>query len=345
MEQCAPTLGRTPVVSVVTPAFNTARYLADAVHSVLAQTFTDLELVLVDDGSTDDTLHVAQRLATEDARVRVVAIPNGGPAGARNAALEAARGDFIALLDSDDVIFPHYLASQLAVLAASPDAAIVTANAVNRGGGANFDGKPYWPQTSGIQKLRLGDVISQEDGVCILSVFRRCVYASIGGFNPVFSGNEDYEFWVRAALAGFVIVRNYEPLGVYRRHEGSLSSSEPRMIQGVLNVLRHTESILGEQADERQVVRRQITRFTRELPRAELRASLQRRDAAAVSDALRTLATERRGWVLAACARLTSLWPQPLLWAYRLRRGVRERTAAPEPGVAAAASVLPHSWK
>jgi GT2 family glycosyltransferase len=328
MKQPSATVGRTPVVSVVTPAYNAARYLPETVDSVLAQTLTDFELILVDDGSTDDTLTVARRLATRDGRVQVVATPNGGPAAARNTALRAARGEFVALLDSDDLILPQYLAKQIAVLTANPDASIVTANAINRGGGANFDGKPYWPQTTGVQRVTACDVIGQEDAVCIFSVFRRRVYHTIGGFNPVFSGNEDYEFWLRAAVAGIVILRNHETLGFYRRHEGSLSSDEPRMIRGVLTVLRHTQTTLDDRSPEAEVLQQQLARFTRELPRAELRASLQRSDAAATSRVLRTLGAERGGGMVAACARLTSCWPQPLLWAYRLRNRMRSRSAA-----------------
>jgi len=111
---------RPPVVTVVTPAYNVARYLHETVGSVLRQTFSALELVIVDDGSTDDTLAVARRLAATDARIRVVATPNGGPASARNTALRSARGEFVALLDSDDLLMPDYLAKQLAVFKAHP---------------------------------------------------------------------------------------------------------------------------------------------------------------------------------------------------------------------------------
>jgi glycosyltransferase involved in cell wall biosynthesis len=318
----APPRGAAPVVSVVTPAYNAARYLPETVGSVLEQTCTDLELLLVDDGSTDDTLAVARRLAARDERVHVIATANGGPAAARNAALQIARGEFIALLDSDDVFCPQYLEKQIAVLTDNPAASIVTGNAVNRGGGVHYDGKLYWPQTSGLQRLTALDLISHENAVCILTVFRRRVYDTVGGFNPGFTGNEDYEFWLRAALAGFRIVRNHEPLAVYRRHIGSLSSDEPRMIRGVLKVLRHIDSLLDELPDERKALRQQLQRFTRELPRADLRASLQRRDAPAAARVLEAIAAERGGWWLAACARLASCWPQPLLWAYRLRRGV-----------------------
>ena len=247
MKKSSPaTSRRTPVVTVVTPAYNAAGYLPETVRSVLGQTFTDLELLIVDDGSTDDTLAVALRLAATDPRVRVVSTPNGGPAAARNTALRSARGEFVALLDSDDVMRPDYLVRQLAVFDACPDASIVTANAVNCGGGPTFDGKPFWPRVAGLERTTLLQLIEHEDAVCILSVFRRSVYATIGGFNPAFNGNEDYEFWLRAALAGSVIARNYEPIGVYRRRDGSVSSNEARMVRGVREVLRS----LGSDARE-----------------------------------------------------------------------------------------------
>jgi len=253
----------------------------------------------------------------------VASTANGGPAAARNTAFRAARGAFIALLDSDDLFAPTFLERQLAVLEQNPDVSIVTSNAINLGGGRAFDGKPFWPRMIGLETLSLRDLIEHEDTVCILSMFRRHVVDRIGCFDLAFTGNEDYEFWLRAALAGMAIVRNFEPLGCYRRRDHSLSSDEPRMIRGVMRVLRHVETRLENQVEEREAARRQIARFTSELQRAELRASLERRDAAAAARALGTLAANRRSWTLAACARLTSRWPQPLLWAYRLRRGLR----------------------
>jgi GT2 family glycosyltransferase len=324
MQACSPSKrSRAPAVTVVTPAYNAARYLPETVGSVLGQSFSNLELIIVDDGSTDDTLAVARRLAATDPRVSVVSTPNGGAAAARNTALRFARGEFVALLDSDDLLVPDYLARQLAVFDAFPEASVVTANAVNCGGGPAFDGKPFWPRATGLERTTLHQLIEHEDTVCILSVFRRSICAAIGGVDPVFTGNEDYEFWLRVALAGFVIVRNYEPIGVYRRRDESMSSNEPRMVRGVREVLRSLGPMLEDLPKEREAAERQIARFTRELPRAELRASLRRSDAAAASHVLQELASERGGWPLTAIARLTSYWPQPLLWAYRLRRGMR----------------------
>src|SRR6185295_7777483 len=94
-----------PLVSVITPAYNTAAFVADTLESALAQTFGDFELVLVDDGSTDETGCIAEAFARRDSRVRVIHQKNRGISSARNTALAYARGSLIALLDSDDVWF------------------------------------------------------------------------------------------------------------------------------------------------------------------------------------------------------------------------------------------------
>jgi GT2 family glycosyltransferase len=312
-----------PVVSIVTAAYNAATYLPEAVDSVLTQTYPHFEMIIVDDGSTDDTAAVARVLAAADRRLRVVSTDNGGQASARNTAIRSAQGQFIVLLDSDDLLAPDYLACQLARFGTHADVAIVTPNAVNRGGGAAFDGKAIWPETSGLEYLTLRDLIEHEDAMCIISMFRRDMWEAIGGFNTHLRRNEDYEFWLRAAIAGYRILRSLEPIAVYRRRDDSLSSDEPEMLRGVMNVLRHIDPMLDDRPEDRTILRRQLARFRRELPRAELRRSLQHNDAATAARVLRELAVARDSSFLAACAGLTRFWPQPLLWAYHLRRGMR----------------------
>src|SRR5829696_5216274 len=123
-----------PAVSVIMPAYNVAPYIGAALESALAQTFADLEVVVVDDGSTDETAAVVEPFAARDGRVRLLRKPNGGLSSARNHALRHARGDAFALLDSDDLWDPGFLAAQADVLRARPDVAIVTANARYLGG-------------------------------------------------------------------------------------------------------------------------------------------------------------------------------------------------------------------
>src|SRR5215204_696893 len=104
------------LVSVIMPAYNAGRYIAESVRSVQAQTFGGWELVVVDDGSADDTGEVVRRFAAADARVRYVRRPNGGQAAARNTGLAEARAPFVAFLDADDLWLPEKLEAQLAVM-------------------------------------------------------------------------------------------------------------------------------------------------------------------------------------------------------------------------------------
>src|SRR5690348_2692468 len=101
-------MSATPAVSIITPAYNASASLAETVESVLAQTFKNFELLIVDDGSTDRTLELARQLERGDDRIRLLSRTNAGSAAARNAAMRHARGGFFAFLDSDDVWKPGF---------------------------------------------------------------------------------------------------------------------------------------------------------------------------------------------------------------------------------------------
>ena len=131
---------RTPRVSIITPAYNAEAHLGETIESVLVQSAPDLEMVIVDDGSSDGTLEVAHTYARLDRRIRVFRQNNSGVCVARNTALAHARGSIIALLDSDDVWMADYLGVQLALFEQLPTASIITVNAINRGGAR--DGQP-----------------------------------------------------------------------------------------------------------------------------------------------------------------------------------------------------------
>lgn len=96
-------------ISVIVPVYNAEKYLRRCVGSILAQTFTDFELLLVDDGSTDASGAICDEYASADARVRVFHKPNGGVSSARNLGLDNARGEWIAFADADDYLFKHFL--------------------------------------------------------------------------------------------------------------------------------------------------------------------------------------------------------------------------------------------
>src|SRR5215211_6980478 len=110
-----------PVVSVVIPAYNARTTLAATLDSARSQSFRDLEIIVVDDGSTDETLSVAKAAAASDARIIVLTRPNGGVAASRNLGIHSARGEYIAPLDADDIWHPTKIEKQVRVLRNNPN--------------------------------------------------------------------------------------------------------------------------------------------------------------------------------------------------------------------------------
>jgi glycosyltransferase involved in cell wall biosynthesis len=313
-------------VSVIMPAYNVAPYLGAAIRSVLDQTFTDLELLVIDDGSTDATLDIAKACAERDARVRVLQKPNGGISSARNLGLRAASGPVIALLDSDDSWEPGYLAAQMRTLEQRPEIDVVTGNAWFLGG--RLSGRPARPVPDTRPAPDLASILADETAVFIMSIFRYRVYQTIGGFDEALRTNEDYDFWLRAAAAGFLFYRNDVPLGQYRRRDDSLSAGELRMIRGILCVYQKLRPQLLDRPAEVAILDAQVARFESERLAAEARHAIETGDFAAAVDHLAAL-HDRRGGAALNVARLLARWaPGLLLMAYGMRRvrsGARQR--------------------
>ena len=299
-----------PTVSVIMPAYNVASYIAAAMDSALGQTFDDLEVVVVNDGSTDDTPAIVSRYTARDDRVRLLHQTNGGISVARNTALRVARGQYFALLDADDVWDPEYLAEQMAIFRARPDVSIVTGNAVNLGG--LLTGQPARPWPDPRPEPTLQTMLADEEAVFIMSIFSRRVYEQIGGFDETIRSNEDYDYWLRASLAGFRFARNDKPLGEYRRRSDSVSACDARMVRGILHILRKIRPMLHEYPAEQAVLDRQVQRFEVELLAAEARSAIERADFESAAANLAALHA-RRPRAAVALARLMVHWTPSLL--------------------------------
>ncbi len=195
-----------PRVSVVIPVRNGKDYLQEALDSVLQQSFTDLELLLINDGSTDDDY---DRYALQDERIRVIHLTGTGVSRARNVGMAQSRGEFIAFLDADDVWFPGKLKAQVRYFDEHPDVGVVFGKfirwpALPEGGFALAnsliqDASRFTtaePERSGWLYTRL------LDGLLVgmnTAVVRRSVYEAIGGFNESMRQGEDYDFWLKAS--------------------------------------------------------------------------------------------------------------------------------------------------
>ena len=310
-----------PGVSVIMPAYNAEPYLHAAVESVLRQSYDDLELLIIDDGSSDRTVEIAREYAARDSRVRVLEQANAGPGPARNAGFRAAAGRLFAFLDSDDEWDATFLSELIAVLDARPDVDVVIGNARIRGGSRH--GQPARPRRGEGQPITLPEILADESALFIMAVFRREAVDAIGGFDPALLTNEEYEMWIRAALAGYTFTRHTTPLGWYACRPGSLSSSETLMLSGILRVLAKTRPVLAPNSPERAILDHQVARFEVELAAAEARASLARGDCRAAAQHVAALYSRRGGWRLGAAAGALALAPALAMAIYRLRVGLR----------------------
>jgi glycosyltransferase involved in cell wall biosynthesis len=217
-----------PRVSVVIPAYNHGRFVAAAVHSVLTQTMADLELIVVDDGSTDDTLAVVESI--RDPRLRVIAQRNGGTHDAINAGLQASDSPLLAILNSDDAYEPERLAQTVAVLDREPDVALVGSHIQV----VDADGTPIavkhgwadlepWPLPAPERSFRSdsdprGALLTENYWATSSNfVFRRAHLDRIGPVRPL-RYVHDWDVALRLALLGRLVLLP-RPLLRYRVHE------------------------------------------------------------------------------------------------------------------------------
>ena len=310
-------------VSVITPAWNAAAYIGETIASVRAQTMTDWEWLIVDDGSTDDTVAIVRDAAATDARIRLIQQPNAGPSAARNRAMRHASGRWFVFLDSDDGWSPRFLETQLALFQRYPDTDLVTATAVNRGG--PFDGLPTRRPVEGYPTLSLAQMLEDEAAVFIMTVFRREVYDRIGDFDETQWTSEDYDFWLRTAQAGFVFRCNPEPLGWYRIRGESLSRQRARMIDGLITSYRKARARSRADAPELPVIDRQIARFESELLLEQAKVALEHGHFDTAADCLDALRSRGAGRLIGLTAWLARHVPPAAALAYRIR-GWRPRT-------------------
>lgn len=218
-----------PLVSVITPVFNGERWLGEAIDSALAQRFSSLEVIVVNDGSTDDSLAIARDRARCDARVRVVDQDNSGLPGARNRALKMARGAYLALLDADDAWLRDHLLLAMQAFERDPDLGLVHANIerVDADGACVDIPNRFWhPDMDPFDALAL----RHEHVSCPTAVFSRLALETVGGFDPRFTGLgcEDRDLWLR--IAGRFRVRYLDQVTArYRLHPTSMSAASDRM--------------------------------------------------------------------------------------------------------------------
>ncbi len=220
-----------PRVSVIIPTFNCARFLGEAIRSADEQTYTDHEIIVADDGSTDDTKRV---VAEYGRKVQYLYQANKGVAAARNLALSRATGEFIAYLDADDQWYPGRLEAQVAFMDAYRACGLVHSDAT------------FIDDCGGTLNVRVNHETRREvpQGYCTMALLRRCHIHTLtvlerrecleksGYFDERLRVVEDYLHWIRVALEGYAFGYIDAPLAIHRCRRASLTDDDRRMYEG-----------------------------------------------------------------------------------------------------------------
>ena len=231
-----------PLVTVIIPVYNGAEYLGQAIQSAQTQTYRNLEIIIVDDGSTDDSLEIANDYAAKDNRIQVIPQPNGGVAKARNTAIAASLGEFIAPLDADDLWLPDKIARQMDCMLATGDQCgfVYSWWALIDPAGKVVDRSPRWTVAGHRFETLL---LINFTGNASVPLFRKHCLLEAGRYNSALAaaksgGCEDLEVVLRVA-ARYSIGIVPEILMGYRRSPGSMSTDCNRMWRSRQMVLAH----------------------------------------------------------------------------------------------------------
>lgn len=245
---------RSPRVTVFIPAYNASRYLAETLDSVLTQSFTDFELLVVDDGSTDDTPRVLDEFRRQDSRVRVITNErNKGRPASRNIGLRLARGPYLALMDADDYCVSERLALQVAYLEAHPEVDILS----GLWGKVDADGRPLASTDQRMRCLTPRQVSARMLFDCPIhqpTIMARTAVLQQYQYDESFPVAQDHELWARMSVERRFAVLS-DVLLYYRQHETQATASMQRINQARQRIHRRELQALDMKPSDKELVR------------------------------------------------------------------------------------------
>jgi len=233
----------TPLLSVVMPVRNGARWLGEAIDSVVQQTLSELELLVIDDGSTDETPQILSAWSRRDSRIRVLRQHDRGLVAALNYGLAEARGQFLARLDADDRAVPERLERQIRVLESAPSIGLLGSWAQR----IDEHGRPRGSLRPETNSEKLADILTHANPFVHSTIMLRTEIArGLGGYRTAFEAAEDYDLWLR--MSEVTLLANVaEPLVQYRRHGANVTTRKAirqsfsvRLAQRAASIRRRT---------------------------------------------------------------------------------------------------------
>ena len=317
-------------VSVIVPVYGTAAFVADALDSVLKQTYTNYEIIVVNDGSPDSSL-LDEVLKPYRNRIIYIVQENRGSSSARNTAIRAAQGEYVAMLDSDDRWHPEYLVSQLAVLDADPTVDVVYPDAV-RFRSERMGVTRYSEQYPVGGEVTFPRVLARECHIYGEVSARRDTLLRVGLYDEDLESAEDFELWLRVLKSGGRIVYNDRVLAYYRIREGSHTSNDLRLASNVLKVLNKVGREMELTVSERAILDRQRLDLKAKLNLLEGKKALIEGDLPTAGMMLTAAANHSASWKLRTIAATLRVAPGLVRRLYMLRESWQRRRDS-EPGL------------
>ena len=281
-------MDRFPLVSVIVPAWNVAQYIGDTIRSVIEQTYENWELIVVNDGSPD-SVELEKVLAPYLSRITYVVQPNSGVSIARNRGVQVSKGELVAFLDGDDWWYPEYLETQIQyLLRLGLDMVYCDAIIV---GNVKSTGVRYSKGAPSMEPVTVASLITGRCNVITSgSVLKRSIFENVGGFAERRQRAEDFNLWVRLALAGARIGCNAVPLLNYRVRSGSLTGNSVQSAERAVEALSDLEPLeLG--IEDRKLLHQQLDRANFDLEVARAKSCLAARDYPGARKALKLALT------------------------------------------------------
>jgi hypothetical protein len=278
------TLGEPPTFSVIVAAYQAADVIGEALISLARQTVAPLEVIVCDDGSTDD---LEAALAPFEAEIVFVRKPHGGEASAKNAAAAAARGDFLLILDADDIYLPRRVEALTAFARARPDLDILTTDAYLVVGERRVRRvyNRWWP----FEVIDQRRAILERNFVFGLAAVRRDRFLEHGGFDESILWTTDWDLWLRLIVNGSQVGLVAAPLALYRLRETSLTARRRELVLGKISTLEKATQNQALTARDRSILARSLAAHREQLSMLDLQAAVARGDAGARRRALDVL--------------------------------------------------------
>jgi glycosyltransferase involved in cell wall biosynthesis len=284
------------LVSVIIPAYRCAEYIVQAIESILVQTVTSHEIIVVNDGSPD-TAELEAALAPYAGRIRYFKQATRGPSGARNTGMRNAFGKYVAFLDGDDYWTPDHLAKALSIFEKNPDLALVYCDCILVKNGQAYSRVFYVQGQS--SRVSLESLLLQSSTISTSSVVvSREAILGAGGFDEALHRCEDFDMWLRMSASGGRMAYHPDAEVYHRMHNVSLSADSLAMIKDRVRVYEKTAATLNLSREQKQIIRRMITKSQSDGYIEQLKEALDREDYAEAREAANRAISVESTWKL-----------------------------------------------